>query len=437
MKKAVVSILMSLLTVFTLIPMTVEAAAADPEKTYHAEETAKLREFLEYECSDGVQNGKKLNTRYDPNNMVTWTDVTWNDGRVVEISWNELGLEGELDLSNFTSLTTVMCVQNQLSGVDVSGCTSLSYLDLDRNRLTEIEVDDCCSLALLNVANNQIREVDVSRNPELITLSCENNLLTEVDVSTCKALRCLYVDFNQLAELDIRENTHLTYLSCDKNQLTELDVSNNLKLLYVSCDSNQIRELNFKKHLALESLHCSGNQLTELDVSNNQMMNSFSCGNDGLTCLKLDMTQSGFAKLDIRVEGEGSLSAHSMYVITPDWDLLYRCVMLTAEGEAPFLGWYDSEGNFRGEFNEMECIDTEKASLTAKFGTNERTGDVNRDGTVNSADAAELLRYVVGGADLKEEQLLAADTNHDGIVNAADATKILRYAVDLETTLDP
>lgn len=435
--KKVVTILMTLLMVFTLIPMTAEPAFADSGKFYNEEETAKLREFLEHVCSDGVKNGKKLNTRYDPNSIITWTDVTWSGGHVAEISWNELGLEGELDLSNFASLTMVSCVQNQLTGVDVSGCTALSYLDLGSNRLTEIEVDDCCSIRLLGFANNQVKELDVSRNTKLITLECSNNLLAEVEVSACEELISLFCDSNQLTELDIRKNTHLEYLSCDNNQLTELDVSNNLKLLYVSCLSNQIRELDLKKHLALESLHCSGNLLTELDVSENKMMDSFSCGNDGLIRLKLDMTQSGFAKLDIRVEGEGSLSAYSTYVINPNWDLLYQCIVLTAEGDAPFAGWYDPEGNFYGEFNEIHFVDTEEGALVAKFGTDERTGDVNQDGTVNSADAAELLRYVVGGTDLKEAQLLAADVNHDGTVNAADATKILRYIVSLETTLEP
>ena len=60
-------------------------------------------------------------------------------------------------------------------------------------------------------------------------------------------------------------------------------------------------------------------------------------------------------------------------------------------------------------------------------------GDANLDGRVTAADAAEILRAVVGLTELSEEAALMADVNEDGEVTAADASFILRAIVGLET----
>lgn len=60
-------------------------------------------------------------------------------------------------------------------------------------------------------------------------------------------------------------------------------------------------------------------------------------------------------------------------------------------------------------------------------------GDANLDGKVTAADAAEILRYVVGLTELDASALFFADVNLDGSVTAADAAFILRAVVGLET----
>ena len=60
-------------------------------------------------------------------------------------------------------------------------------------------------------------------------------------------------------------------------------------------------------------------------------------------------------------------------------------------------------------------------------------GDANLDNKVTAADAAEILRYVVGLTNLDEVAMFFADVNEDGTVTAADAAFILRAVVGLET----
>lgn len=48
-----------------------------------------------------------------------------------------------------------------------------------------------------------------------------------------------------------------------------------------------------------------------------------------------------------------------------------------------------------------------------------------------------MLRSVVGMNTLSETQLLAADVNYDGKVDAADAAMILRYVVGMVESIEP
>ena len=63
------------------------------------------------------------------------------------------------------------------------------------------------------------------------------------------------------------------------------------------------------------------------------------------------------------------------------------------------------------------------------------TGDLNGDGTVNTADAVVVLKSAAGMVHLDEKQNTAGDCNHDGAVNTADAVLILKYAAGIITEL--
>lgn len=76
----------------------------------------------------------------------------------------------------------------------------------------------------------------------------------------------------------------------------------------------------------------------------------------------------------------------------------------------------------------VTTVDGEKtAEVRVTVTARAQLGDVNKDGTVDSADAMLCLRAAVGALTLTQEQKTAADVNHDGFVDAGDAVKILRY----------
>ena len=58
-------------------------------------------------------------------------------------------------------------------------------------------------------------------------------------------------------------------------------------------------------------------------------------------------------------------------------------------------------------------------------------GDVNDDGTIDSADALLVLKHSVHLLDLDAVQQLAANVNKDHTIDSSDALLILRYSVHL------
>ncbi|MEG1560685.1 MAG: dockerin type I repeat-containing protein [Clostridia bacterium] len=72
-------------------------------------------------------------------------------------------------------------------------------------------------------------------------------------------------------------------------------------------------------------------------------------------------------------------------------------------------------------------------SETASFYINKSldviVGDVNKDGVVNTGDAAMILCYSAGTTTFTEEQMKLGDVNHDNMVNTGDAALILMWSV--------
>lgn len=62
-------------------------------------------------------------------------------------------------------------------------------------------------------------------------------------------------------------------------------------------------------------------------------------------------------------------------------------------------------------------------------------GDANCDGKITAADAAAVLRAVVGLSTLPARSVWNADADGSGDIKTADAVTILRYVVKLIDTL--
>lgn len=204
-----------------------------------------LQSFLEYECSDGIKNGCKINSNYRSDDISTWTGVTWEDEKVKEIFWVDAeldygyGLQGVLDLSGFDALTDLDLYFNELEGLILRNCTALEGVMCARNQLTQLDVSGCTALTYLACDSNQLKTLDVSSCRNLEHLDCFENKLTNLNLTGCTKLSGLLCYDNELTQLNLSRCAALTSLDCMNNRIAELDIGScpNLLETEVHCDS--------------------------------------------------------------------------------------------------------------------------------------------------------------------------------------------------------
>ena len=103
-------------------------------------------------------------------------------------------------------------INGSVPTANISSVTDLNVSDRNIADLTGIE--DFTALTFLNCILNQLTSLDVSNNTALTDLDCQNNQLTSLDLSGATALTKLYCENNQLTSLDLSGATALTKLYC-------------------------------------------------------------------------------------------------------------------------------------------------------------------------------------------------------------------------------
>ena len=190
--------LIAIIAAFVLAVMPLASAATEitPNYTvpngYNAHDYQKLISFLELTDENGVKNGDKVSTNYNPNDPETLGNVRWTETspkrlyfvgyfyNIVDVTDK---LVGNLDLSGCTSLVTLRCSRNRISGINVSGCTSLEYLACGLCEINSLNLTGCSNLVLLWARYNELTQLDLSGCPGLDFVDCIGNRLTNIDLT--------------------------------------------------------------------------------------------------------------------------------------------------------------------------------------------------------------------------------------------------------------
>lgn len=192
-----------------------------------------------------------------------------------------------VDLNGCTSLTGLSLNNKNLNTLNLNGCTALSTLDCSNNQLTTLDVSSNLNLTTLNCSNNQLSSLNTLNNNSLTNLNCSNNQLTYLFVALNNALATLNCSNNNITYLDFNNNANLTTLDCSYNSLSSISVNNNPILTSMDCSHNNLPVLTVNADTALVTLNCSYNQLAVLDVSNNHQLQSLKCDYNQLPTINI------------------------------------------------------------------------------------------------------------------------------------------------------
>jgi len=206
---------------------------------------------------------------------------------LVTLDCSYQNLDGTMDLSACSNLTTLNCSGNQLTELNVSGCSALTYLNCADNQIETLNIDGCTALAGLDLTGNQLPSLNLSGRTNLLYVNCWNNQLIAIDVSDCTALVSLQCGYNQLALLTVTGCTSLHELDCESNQLSALDLTGDSSLYWLNCQNNQIESLDVSGFSCLYVLECGSNQLSFLNVSGCANLFVLGCGANQISSLDL------------------------------------------------------------------------------------------------------------------------------------------------------
>jgi endo-1,4-beta-xylanase len=174
---------------------------------------------------------------------VIWSNDATNK-RVTALDLFSRNLTGTLNLSGLARLETLVCFDNNITGLGLSGLGNLKTLFAYENQITSLNLSGLANLTMVECADNKLTALNVSGLAKLETLYCYNNQLTSLNLAGLGNLRDLNCGANKLASLDLAGLTSLERLNCYTNQLTTLNVAGLSKLNILSCTGNHLAQLN-------------------------------------------------------------------------------------------------------------------------------------------------------------------------------------------------
>ena len=207
-----------------------------------------------------------------------WWGVTIENGRVVELLLEGLGLTGAVpaEVGRLSALKQLNLSDNQLTSVpaEIGQLTSLVNLDLSGNQLTSVpaEIGQLTSLVELDLGNNQLTSVpaEIGQLTSLQKLWLSGNTLTSApaEIGQLTSLQKLWLSGNQLTSVaaEIGQLTSLTELNLNDNQLTSVpaEIGQLTSLVWLNLAGNQVTSLpaEIGQLTSLKGLFLRGNQLS-------------------------------------------------------------------------------------------------------------------------------------------------------------------------------
>lgn len=197
---------------------------------YDENEVLKLKVFLNQTDGNSVSNVDKLN--WNINDPSSWNGICFNeDGNVTSIDLEFCDLYGDLDISNFISLTSVNVSENYLASVNVNNCLNLEHIDVSDNSLSTLNINTNPNITFLDFSNNEIESIDLTNNTLISKLYCYDCELSEINISNLKNLKELNCENNNIITLSFDNNAELVKVYCALNYIDIQEGSDQLDRL--------------------------------------------------------------------------------------------------------------------------------------------------------------------------------------------------------------
>jgi hypothetical protein len=179
------------------------------------------------------------------------------------------------NITNQSNLKIIRFAESTIQGeLDLSNCSSLEEIRLPHNKLDAIKLTSHNSLKILEISGERevprLKEINTIGLPNLEELYLTGNLVTNLNLSKNERLKILNLTNNKLPTINLKNNLLLEDVILNLNLLGSLDLSSNINLKRVKVTNNYLTYLNLKNQ--------NNDKITEMDATSN----------NNLVCIQID-----------------------------------------------------------------------------------------------------------------------------------------------------
>jgi len=209
-----------------------------------------IRPYLEKLYKDANGDNWVNNTNWCTNAPVEeWYGVYCYSDSLYDISLNNNGVVGSINLDNCPYIKNLYVVGSNLTNLSLQNCCNLRSLDLwsfgDTTKINSINVSGCKNLSYLDCGYGNtlydLEYVNAKFCNNLEYFDYTEGVLRELDLSYCANLESVCCCDNHLSLLLVAGCSELYSILCQYNNLTKLDLSDCKKLEMLNCSNNKIR----------------------------------------------------------------------------------------------------------------------------------------------------------------------------------------------------
>lgn len=139
-------------------------------------ETSQISSFLQIR-NNGLTNGSRLNRSYAASDKKTWGDGVIDhfygngSGKTRKIIWNNFGLYGNVNFSDFNKLQVLELADNEITSMNLNGDSLLRIVDVSNNRLQSIDLRNCKRLTTVDTSGNELESYKIYANKRNVTVT--------------------------------------------------------------------------------------------------------------------------------------------------------------------------------------------------------------------------------------------------------------------------
>jgi len=293
-------------------------------------------------------------------------------------------IQGSLDLTPNTELTTVYAADNFLSSLIFGNNPDLTVLYCSGNTLSTLDLSGAPAITDLGAIDNWLGTLDLSQNLNLVDARVEDNFLTEIILPATNTFTTLYIGQNRLTEIDLTPATNIEIFWAYDNRFEEIDLSGSPSLQTISlADNDELVSVDFSENINLIKLDVRRNDgLRTFNIQNGNNENleyMLATSNVSLECVVVD-------DVDAERPPCGSFSGWclgSAVILTED-----ECILgIDYEGLAKFILYPNPATN---ELNIQTDLPLESIVIYSQLGTQVKR---SIDKKVNISDLSSGLYF--------------------------------------------